>query len=165
MTLTIIFSVATCLTCSQDKTKQNHKDSTTTCLQILPAAPNSDSEHDWEDLCLQPKHQPNMHFKQPQLNQGWSEMTPNYRRIVKRHPKPNGVVGISILSHETFSQLDRITNHVATRLLCPLPLKKKTLLKTRRSNFWQSFITNLLVQHIGRSWRTQRKRTTHSGAL
>jgi hypothetical protein len=37
-------------------------------------------------------------------------MTQNYRMIVERYPKSNGVVGGSILGHEISSLLDKKSN-------------------------------------------------------
>jgi hypothetical protein len=42
----------------------------------------------------------------------------NYRSVMKKYPKPNGVVGNSIPDREIFSLLDEKTNKVITCLLC-----------------------------------------------
>ena len=47
----------------------------------------------------------------------WSEMTLNYKMIVKRCPKLNGVVGGSKPDPVIFSLLDRKTSQVVKRLV------------------------------------------------
>ena len=50
----------------------------------------------------------------------FSKMTPNYWMIVERHPRPNGVVGGSILSREFSSILNGKINQVTTRVVCSI---------------------------------------------
>ena len=45
-------------------------------------------------------------------------MTLNYWLVMKRYPKPNGVVGGSIPGYEIFYLLDGKTSQIATYLLC-----------------------------------------------
>ena len=64
-------------------------------------------------------------------------MTLKYWMLVERCPKPNGVVGNSIPSHEIFLLLDgEKISHVATHLMCSKFFIIKIILHEPLINLW-----------------------------